>query len=156
MRTALIVRSFNDDSPVATDNQSEVGGLSGKPIKPYSLKALQILRAHLPASVPLIGCGGISTGKDALDYAKAGACMVQIFTSFGYDGVGTCRRIKDQLVDELVKEGKTWGQVVDEAVGKLSLKEVQSQEPKKNNVQELILEAQELKALLDQHGQRYT
>lgn len=150
MRTTLIVRSFDDITPVTTDHQSEVGGLSGKPIKPYSLKALQILRAHLPASVPLIGCGGISTGKDALDYAKAGACMVQVFTSFGYDGVGACRRIKDQLVDELVKEGKTWKQVVDEAVGKLSLKEVQSQEPKENNVQQLILEAQELKALLDQ------
>ena len=111
------------------------------------------MRAHLPASVPLIGCGGISTGKDALDYAKAGACMVQVFTSFGYDGVGTCRRIKDQLIDELVKEGKTWEQVVDEAVGKLSLKEIQ---PKENNVQQLILEAQELKELLDELGQRYT
>jgi dihydroorotate dehydrogenase len=156
VRTTLIVRSFDDSTPVTTDNQSEVGGLSGKPIKPYSLKALQILRAHLPASVPLIGCGGISTGKDALDYAKAGACMVQVFTSFGYDGVGACRRIKDQLVDELVKEGKTWEQVVDEAVGKLSLKEVQSQEPKENDVQQLILEAQELKALLDHVGQPYT
>ena len=151
------MRSFDDSTPFTTDNQSEVGGLSGKPIKPYSLKALQILRAHLPASVPLIGCGGISTGKDALDYAKAGACMVQVFTSFAYGGVGTCRRIKDQLVEELVKEGKTWEQVVNEAVGKLSLKEVQSrQEPNKNNLQQLISETQELKALLDQHGQRYT
>ncbi|KAF8817543.1 hypothetical protein BYT27DRAFT_7199076 [Phlegmacium glaucopus] len=130
-------------------NKSEVGGLSGKPIKPYSLKALQTLRAHLPASVPLIGCGGISTGKDALDYAKAGACMVQVYTSFGYDGVGACRRIKDQLVDELVKEGKTWEQVVNEAVGKLSFKE-KDQEPKQNNVQQLISEAEELKVLLDQ------
>jgi dihydroorotate dehydrogenase len=119
----VIVHSFDDSSPVTTANRSEVGGLSGKPIKPYSLKALQTLRTHLPASVPLIGCGGISTGKDALDYAKAGACMVQVYTSFGYDGVGTCRRIKDQLVDELMKEGKSWEQVVNEAVGKLSLKE---------------------------------
>jgi hypothetical protein len=54
-----------------------------------------------------------------------------------------------------VKEGKTWKQVVDEAVGKLSLKEVQSQ-PKESNVQQLILEAKELKALLDQHSQLYT
>ena len=152
MRTTLIVLRNSD--AVTTDNQSEVGGLSGKPIKPYSLKALQVLRANLPASVPLIGCGGISTGKDALDYAKAGACMVQVYTSFGYDGVGTCRRIKDQLVDELMKEGKTWEQVVDEAVGKLSLKE--SPVPKEDNVQQLVLEAQELKVLLDQLGERYT
>ena len=97
--------------------------------------------------MPLIGCGGISTGKDALDYAKAGACMVQVYTSFGYDGVGACRRIKDQLVDELVKEGKTWEQVVDEAVGKLSLKE-----NREADVQQLISEGQELKVLLDQLG----
>jgi dihydroorotate dehydrogenase len=154
---AAVIRESNIDGVIVSNttiqrpndlespNRSEPGGLSGKPIKPYSLKALQTLRAHLPASVPLIGCGGISTGKDALDYAKAGACMVQVYTSFGYDGVGACRRIKDQLVDELVKEGKTWEQVVDEAVEKLSLKE--SQEP---NVQQLILEAQELKVLLDQ------
>lgn len=75
--------------------------------------------------------------------------MVQVYTSFGYDGVGACRRIKDQLVDELAKEGKTWQQVVDEAIGKLSLKE--SQEP---TVRQLILEAQELKVLLDQLGDK--
>ena len=72
--------------------------------------------------------------------------MVQIYTSFGYDGVGTCRRIKDQLVDELVKEGRTWEQVVDGAVGELSLKEYQ--EPKQN-VQQLVSEAQELYQLGD-------
>lgn len=73
--------------------------------------------------------------------------MVQVYTSFGYDGVGACRRIKDQLVDELVKEGKTWEQVVDEAVGKLSLKE-----NREADVQQLISEGQELKVLLDQLG----
>lgn len=151
METILILRHVDDSIPVViTANRSEVGGLSGKPIKPYSLKALQTLRAHLPASIPLIGCGGISTGKDALDYAKAGACLVQVYTSFGYDGVGACRRIKDQLVDELVKEGKTWEQVVDEAVGKLSLKE----NGQENDVQQLISEAEELKVLLDQLGDR--
>ena len=87
-----------------------------------------------------------------MDYAKAGACMVQVYTSFGYDGVGACRRIKDQLVDELVKEGKTWEQVVDEAVGKLSLKE--NPESKEITVQQLIAEAEELKVLLDQLGDK--
>ena len=78
--------------------------------------------------------------------------MVQVYTSFGYDGVGACRRIKDQLVDELVKEGKTWEQVVDEAVGKLSLNE--SPESKEITVQQLIAEAEELKVLLDQLGDK--
>jgi dihydroorotate dehydrogenase len=79
------------------------------------------LRSHLPASIPLIGCGGISTGQDALDYAKAGASMVQLYTGFAYDGVGACRRIKDQLGELLVKEGKTWEEVVRDAVDRIEL-----------------------------------
>jgi dihydroorotate dehydrogenase len=111
--------------PALTDaNKVETGGLSGVPLKEYSLAALKTLRAHLPASIPLIGCGGISTGADALEYAKAGASLVQVYTSFGYDGAGACRRIKDQLVEALNKEGKTWGEVVKLAVDELSAKEV--------------------------------
>ena len=87
-----------------TANKSETGGLSGVPLKEYSLIALRTLRSHLPASIPLIGCGGISTGADALEYAKAGASLVQVYTGFGYDGAGACRRIKDQLVEALEKE----------------------------------------------------
>lgn len=93
-------------------NKSESGGLSGPPLKPLTLRALSTLRANLPSSIPLIGCGGISSGADALEYAKAGASAVQIYTWFGYDGVGACSRIKDELRRELEKEGKTWAEVV--------------------------------------------
>jgi dihydroorotate dehydrogenase len=131
-----------------------MGGLSGPPVKPFSLKALQTLRGHLPASVPLIGCGGIVTGKDALDYAKAGAAMVQVYTGFGYDGVGACRRIKDQLIDELKKEGRTWEQVVNEAVEKLSWIEPAPVKQGEAGVKQLIEEAEELKAMLDKLGDK--
>lgn len=130
-----------------------MGGLSGPPIKPLSLKALRILRGHLPASTPLIGCGGISTGADALEFAKAGASMVQVYTGFGYDGVGTCRRIKDQLVDELGREGKTWSEVVNEAVDKLSLKEP-TETDQTSAISLLIAEAHELKTMLDKLGDK--
>ncbi|KIY53009.1 hypothetical protein FISHEDRAFT_34388 [Fistulina hepatica ATCC 64428] len=103
-------------------NKGEKGGLSGAPLKPITLAALKTMRAELPASIPIIGCGGIATGADALEYAKAGASMVQVYTSFGYDGVGACRRIKDQLLMELSKEGKSWQQVVDESIARLSRK----------------------------------
>lgn len=101
-------------------NKSEMGGLSGAPLKPRALQVLKTLRAHVPASIPLIGCGGISTGADALDYARAGASLVQVYTGFGYDGVGTCRRIKDELEALLRAENTTWKAVVDESVQKLS------------------------------------
>ncbi|PPR01689.1 hypothetical protein CVT24_001517 [Panaeolus cyanescens] len=137
-------------------HKEEVGGLSGPPIKPYSLKALKTMRENLPSTIPLIGAGGISSGKDALEFAKAGASMVQLYTSFGYDGVGTCRRIKDQLDEELVKEGKTWEQVVNEAVDKLSWKEPPPPKPEAakadGGIGQLISEAKELEALLDKLG----
>ncbi|CAE6527624.1 unnamed protein product [Rhizoctonia solani] len=94
----------------------EVGGLSGPPLFPLSLKALKTLRAHLPASIPIIGCGGISSGADALEFARAGASSIQLYTAFGYSGVGTARRIKDELTDELKRLGTTWDKLVSEAI----------------------------------------
>jgi len=70
-------------STLTNANKSEIGGLSGIPLKIYSLTALRTLRSHLPASIALIGCGGISTGADALEYAKAGASLVQVYTGLG-------------------------------------------------------------------------
>ena len=128
------------------------------PLKNYSLTALRILRRHLPASIPLIGCGGISTGADALEYAKAGASLVQVYTGFGYDGAGTCRRIKDQLVESLEKEGTTWGEVVKQAIDALSAKPSEEAStivaPRKGHITQLIEEAEELKRLLDRLGEK--
>lgn len=76
----------------------------------------------MPASIPIIGCGGITSGEDALEYAKAGATTVQLYTAFGYDGVGACRRIKDQLAEALAREGTTWQAVVNEVTENLSAK----------------------------------
>lgn len=135
-------------------NKSENGGLSGAPLKQYSLAALRTLRKNLPARIPLIGCGGISSGADALEYAKAGASLVQVYTGFGYGGAGTCRRIKDELVDELAKEGSTWAEIVNKAVSELSLQEHVPDISKDTNmsIEQLMAEADELKRLLDQFG----
>lgn len=92
-------------------NKGEVGGLSGPPAKPLALKALSALRAQLPSSIPLIGCGGITTGQDALEFAQAGASAFQLYTSFGFRGVGTPRFVKDELAEALKREGTTWKQV---------------------------------------------
>ncbi|KAH8106999.1 Dihydroorotate dehydrogenase-domain-containing protein [Cristinia sonorae] len=143
-------------------NKVEAGGLSGAPLKPLSVATLRTLRAHLPAHIPLIGCGGINSGVDALDYAKAGASLVQVYTGFGYDGVGMCRRVKDELAAELKKAGTTWGSVVKKSVAELSLKEQAKVKAAEHSflsggdpaVRLLIEEAEELKRLVDQLGER--
>lgn len=71
--------------------------------------------------------------------------MVQVYTGFGYDGVGACRRIKDQLVVALTEEGTTWGGVVKKAVDELSWKEPVNE----GTVIQLVSEAEELKEYLE-------
>jgi dihydroorotate dehydrogenase len=88
----------------------EVGGLSGKPVKPYSLQALQLLRQHLGPDITIIGCGGISSGKDAIEFANAGADFVQLYTSFAYKGPSICGDIKSEILEEL--QGRKWADVV--------------------------------------------
>ncbi|WWD09245.1 dihydroorotate dehydrogenase (fumarate) [Kwoniella europaea PYCC6329] len=95
-----------------SDKKNEIGGLSGKPLFPYALESIKTLRPLLPPSIPLIGCGGVSTGEDALKMARAGASLVQLYTSFGYRGVGTPRLIKDEITDQLHTGQTNWlGQV---------------------------------------------
>lgn len=55
------------------------GGLSGPAIKPIALRIVyDVARA---VSVPVIGCGGISTGEDAIEFLMAGATAVQVGTA---------------------------------------------------------------------------
>ena len=66
------------------------------------------MRALLPTSIPIIGCGGISNGDDAVDFLKAGANMVQAYTAFGYTGVGFARKVKDEIAANLERQSTTW------------------------------------------------
>ncbi|KAK6459534.1 dihydroorotate dehydrogenase [Scheffersomyces xylosifermentans] len=105
------------DRLLTTDSEliNQAGGLSGKPLKPISLKALRTLRKYTKDSnLVLIGCGGISSGKDALEFGKAGATFIQLYTSFAYKGPGLPAKVRDELAAELKKEGKTWEQIIGE------------------------------------------
>jgi dihydroorotate dehydrogenase len=62
----------------------------------------------------LIGCGGIRSGDDVLTKIKAGASLVQIYTSFSYEGPPLLGRMKRELSAALRREG--FGSIQD-AVG---------------------------------------
>lgn len=55
------------------------GGLSGPAIKPVQLR--QVYQIAGAVDVPVIGCGGIASGADAVDYLLAGATAVQVGTA---------------------------------------------------------------------------
>ncbi|KAF8311515.1 hypothetical protein DL93DRAFT_2157229 [Clavulina sp. PMI_390] len=150
-----------------SEHAHETGGLSGPPVLPFSLAAIRTLRTLLPASIPLIGCGGISSGADALEFAKAGASSVQLYTVMSTQGAGATRRIKDELTHALQsgEEKKSWKQVSADAVAALanthpqswSAREAKLNAPKTEETfvaeaEELKREAEALKALLAEAG----
>ena len=64
----------------------EAGGLSGRPLFQRSTEVLRAFASHLGGRIPLIGVGGIFSVDDAREKIRAGATLVQIYTSFIYQG----------------------------------------------------------------------
>jgi dihydroorotate dehydrogenase len=64
----------------------ESGGLSGAPLKVRADQVLAALRAVLPPAIAMIGVGGITSGKDAVDKLDLGADLVQFYTGMVYRG----------------------------------------------------------------------
>ena len=77
----------------------ERGGLSGAPLRKQSTDMVEALRQLLPASVAIIGVGGISSAADAREKIRAGADLVQIYTGLVYRGPGLVREIARGLAE---------------------------------------------------------
>ena len=60
------------------------GGLSGAAVKPVALRCVFDIHEELP-DVPVIGCGGITSWRDAVEFFLAGASAVQIGTAVAED-----------------------------------------------------------------------
>ena len=75
----------------------EAGGLSGQPLKARSLEVVRYLSKGLGPKVPIIAAGGIATAQDAQAALDAGAALVQLYTSFIYEGPAVVRRICEGL-----------------------------------------------------------
>ena len=96
------------------ENGKEIGGLSGKPVFEKSTEVLRRFYELTDGSIPLVGCGGVFTGEDALKKIKAGASLVQLYTSFAYAGPALIPKVKRELYEALKREGF---KNVNEAVG---------------------------------------
>ncbi|ADZ91796.1 quinone-dependent dihydroorotate dehydrogenase [Marinomonas mediterranea] len=67
-------------------HEEEAGGLSGAPVREQSTHVVRILSDYLKDELPVIGVGGILSGKDAVEKLEAGAKLVQIYSGFIYKG----------------------------------------------------------------------
>ena len=71
----------------------EAGGLSGRPLMEKSTRVLALVRNAVGTDYPLIGVGGVFDAEDVREKMRAGANLVQIYTSFVYEGPGVVKRL---------------------------------------------------------------
>lgn len=86
-------------------HKAETGGLSGAPLFEASTEMLRRFHAKVGHQMPLIGVGGIASGADAYAKIRAGASLVQLYSSLVYEGPGLVARIKTDLVKLLRQDG---------------------------------------------------
>jgi len=70
---------------------NKIGGLSGPAIKPIAVKC--VYEIYREVDVPIVGCGGITSWQDAIEFMLAGASAVQIGTAISTSGLGVFKSI---------------------------------------------------------------
>lgn len=82
---------------------NRIGGLSGNAIKPIGIRCVYEISKKLEA--PVIGCGGVSSWKDVIEYMIAGASAVQIGSVLGSTGPRIFNQITKELKNYAEKKG---------------------------------------------------
>jgi len=77
---------------------NKIGGYSGPAIKPIGVRCVYEISQN--TNIPIIGCGGINTGKDAIEYVMAGASAVQIGSALYYREIDVFKKVCTEI--------KTW------------------------------------------------
>ena len=87
------------------DIKKEEGGLSGEPIQQISTNMIKKFYEQLNGKIPIIGVGGVNSGKSAYEKIIAGASLLQLYTGFVFRGPSTAKDIKKELIQILKAEG---------------------------------------------------
>jgi len=75
---------------------NKFGGLSGSPIKPIALRCVYEISSKY--DIPIIGCGGISTWEDAVEFFLAGASAIQIGSAVGDNWIDVFNDINNGII----------------------------------------------------------
>ena len=96
-------------------NKNEYGGLSGEPLQQVSTNMIKKFYKQLRGKIPIIGVGGINSGKSAYEKILAGASLLQLYTGLVYKGPAVVKNIKKELIQILKEAGL---KNIKEAIGK--------------------------------------
>ena len=95
--------------------KKEEGGLSGEPLQQISTNIIKKFYKQLNGKIPIIGVGGINSGKSAYEKIIAGALLLQLYTGLVYKGPSLVKNIKKELIQILKEDGLN---NIKEAIGK--------------------------------------
>jgi dihydroorotate dehydrogenase len=89
-----------------TVRAKEQGGLSGRPLFRLSTRMVAETYVRVEGAFPLIGVGGIDSGGAALTKIRAGASLIQLYSSLTYKGLSLVDNIKSDLASTLLRTGR--------------------------------------------------
>jgi len=94
--------------------KNEQGGLSGVPLQNLSNNLIKKFYKIIGKKIPIIGVGGVNSGKSAYEKIKSGATLLQLYTGLVFNGPFIAKNIKKDLVLMLKQDGF---KSLEEAVG---------------------------------------
>ena len=104
---AIIISNTTDRNreELHSFQKHQKGGLSGKPLESRSNQLINIFFNSLKGRIPIIGVGGVDSGKSAYDKFLAGANFLQLYTGMVYQGPNVVEKIKKELKKILTEKG---------------------------------------------------
>lgn len=88
-----------------------IGGLSGPPIKPIAVRCVYEISSKF--DIPIIGCGGVSSWEDAVEFILAGASAVQVGSALVERWTGVFSEINQGMANYMERKGfKKIGEMV--------------------------------------------
>ena len=79
------------------------GGVSGPALRPIAVRCISDI--YQSVKIPIIGCGGVTTGRDAIEMFMVGASTVQIGTGVYYRGPEVFQLVCDEIKAFMEEEG---------------------------------------------------
>jgi dihydroorotate dehydrogenase len=87
-----------------TATAGETGGLSGRPLFALANRMLAETYVRVEDVFPLVGAGGIDSGKSALAKIRAGATLIQVYSGLVFRGLGLVGEVKRSLIAALDRD----------------------------------------------------
>ena len=82
---------------------NKFGGLSGTPIKHIALRCVYEISSKY--NIPIIGCGGISTWEDAVEFILAGSSAIQLGSAIGDNWIHVFNDINNGILQYMKRKG---------------------------------------------------